>query len=86
MMRLHAPKSKMELSLWIRMKILSHLNEYLGDLYNDNRGEMPVITPKPESRIIYREVEYALKAMPMKKYPGDTYIKFLPGQNKTISY
>ena len=50
--------------------ILSRWYEYIGDLYNDNRGDMPVIVAEVESSITQREVEYALRGMPMKKSPG----------------
>ena len=51
-------------------KILDRCSEYIGELYDDNRGEMPVITTSSISPIIYQEVEYALKVMPMRKSPG----------------
>ena len=51
-------------------KILDRWSEYIGKLYDDDRGEMPVITTGSISPITYQEVEYALKGMPMRKSPG----------------
>jgi uncharacterized membrane-anchored protein YhcB (DUF1043 family) len=51
-------------------RILSRWYEYISDLYDDNRCEIPVIRPESESPIMKREVEHALKGMPMKKAPG----------------
>ena len=51
-------------------KILDRWSEYIGVLYDDDRGEMPVITTGSISPITYQEVEYALKGMPMRKSPG----------------
>ena len=51
-------------------KILDRWSEYIGELYDDDRGEMPVITTGSISPITYQEVEYALKGMPMRKSPG----------------
>ena len=51
-------------------KILDRGSEYIGKLYNDDRGEMPVITTGSILPITYQEVEYALKGMPMRKSPG----------------
>ena len=51
-------------------KILDIWSEYIGELYDDDRGEMPVITTDSISPITYQEVEYALKGMPMRKSPG----------------
>ena len=39
MVRLLASKPKMELVSWRRVNILVHWYEYIGDLYDDNRGE-----------------------------------------------
>ena len=50
--------------------ILDRWSEYIGELYDDGRGEMPVITKGSISPITYQEVEYALKGMPMRKSPG----------------
>ena len=46
------------------------LDRYIGELYDDDRGEMPVITTGSISPITYQEVEYALKGMPMRRPPG----------------
>ena len=51
-------------------KILDRWSEYIGELYDDDRGEMPAITTGSISPITYQEVEYALKGMSMKKSPG----------------
>ena len=51
-------------------KILDRWSEYIGELYDDDRGEMPVITTDSISPITYQEFEYALKGMPMRKSPG----------------
>ena len=51
-------------------KILDRWSEYIGELYDDDRSEMPVITTGSISPITYPEVEYALKGMPMRKSPG----------------
>ena len=51
-------------------KILDRWPEYIGELYDDDRGEMPVIAKGSISPIAYQEVEYALKWMPMRKSPG----------------
>ena len=51
-------------------KILDGWTEYIGELYDDDRGEMPVITTCSISPITYQEVEYALKGMPMRKSSG----------------
>ena len=45
-------------------------SEYIGELYDDDRGEMSVITTGSISPITYQEVECALKGMPMRKSPG----------------
>ena len=42
-------------------KILARRYECIGDLCNDNRSEMSVITPESDSPFTYREVEYVLK-------------------------
>ena len=51
-------------------KILSLWYVYIGELYNDDRGDMPEIVAKVDSPITQREVEHALRGMPMKKSPG----------------
>ena len=48
-------------------KILALWYKCIGDLYNDNRGKMPVSTTESESPITFREVEHTLKEIPMKK-------------------
>ena len=53
-----------------RDKILDRWSEYIVELYDDDRGEMPVITTGSISPITYQEVERALKGMPMRKSPG----------------
>ena len=51
-------------------KILSRWYEYIGELYNDDRGDMPEIVADVESSLTQREVEHALRGMSMKKSPG----------------
>ena len=51
-------------------KILSQWYEYIGEVYNDDRGNMPEIVAEVESPITQREVEHALRGMPMKKSPS----------------
>ena len=51
-------------------KILDRWSEYIGELYDDDRGEMPVITTGSISPITYQEVEDAIKGMPMRISPG----------------
>ena len=51
-------------------KILDRWSEYIGELYDYDRGEMPVITTGSISPITYQEVEYAVKGVPMRKSPG----------------
>ena len=51
-------------------KILFRWYEYIGELYNDDRGDMPEIVAEVESPITQREVEHALRGMPMKNTPG----------------
>ena len=48
-------------------KILSRWYEYIGELYNDDRGDMPEIVVDVESSITQGEVKHALRGMPMKK-------------------
>ena len=50
--------------------ILSRWSEYIGELYNDDRGDMLDIAAEVESPITRREVEHALRGMPEKKSPG----------------
>ena len=50
-------------------KILDRWPEYISELYDDDRGEMPVITTGSISPITYQEVGYALKGMPMRNSP-----------------
>ena len=56
-------------------KILSRWYEYIGELYNDDRGAMQEIVAEVESPITQREVKHALKGMPMNKSPGPDDIK-----------
>ena len=51
-------------------KLLNRWSEYIVKLYDDGRGEMPVITTGSISPNTYQEVEYALKGVPMRKSPG----------------
>ncbi len=51
-------------------KILLRWYEYISDLYNDNRGDMPSISTEDTLPITTQEVEYALKGMPMNKAAG----------------
>ena len=53
-----------------RDKILDRWSEYIGELYDDDRCEMSVITTGSISPITYQKVEYALKGMPMRKSHG----------------
>ena len=55
-------------------KILDRWSEYICELYDDDRGAMPVITTCSISPITYQEVEYALKGMPMMTSPRPDYI------------
>ena len=50
-------------------KILSRWYELIGQLYNDDRGDMPEIVVKVESPITQREVKHALRGMAMEKSP-----------------
>ena len=51
-------------------KILSRCYEYIGELYNDDRDDVPEIVAEVESSITQRAVEHAFRGMPMKKSPG----------------
>ena len=51
-------------------KILSRWYEYIGELYNDDRGDMPEIVAEVESSITQREVEHDLRGMALKMSPG----------------
>ena len=51
-------------------KILSRWYDYIGELYNDDRGDMPENVAGVESSITLREAEHALRGIPMKKSPG----------------
>ena len=51
-------------------KILDRWSEYIGELYDDDRGEMAVITTGSIPPISYQEVEYALKGMPLRTSSG----------------
>ena len=50
--------------------ILSRWYEYIGGLYNDDRGDIPDIVAEVESPFTQRQVEHALRGMPMKKSFG----------------
>ena len=51
-------------------KILSRWYDYIGELDNDDKGDMAEILAEVESPITQREFEHALRGMPMKKSPG----------------
>ena len=52
-------------------KILSRWYGYISVLYNDDRGDIPeIVSEEAESPITQREVEHALRWMPMKKSTG----------------
>ena len=57
-----------------KQNILSRWYKYIGELYNDNRGDKPEIVAELESPITQLEVEHALTGMPMKRSPGPDYI------------
>ena len=51
-------------------KILARWHEYISELYNDNRGEIPQVhTEGKLTPITRREVEFTLKGMPRNKAP-----------------
>ena len=54
--------------------ILSRWYDYIGELYNDDRGDMPEIVAEVKSSITQREVEHALRGIPMKKSSGPDHI------------
>ena len=56
-------------------KILSRWYEYIGELYNDDRGDMSEIGVEVESLITRREFEHALRGRPMKMSPVTDDIK-----------
>ena len=43
-------------------------NKYIGELYNDDRGDMPEIVAGVQSPITQREVEHAIRGMLMRIY------------------
>ena len=48
--------------------ILARWNEYIGELYEDNRGEIPQVYTESElTPVTRREVEFALKEMPLNR-------------------
>ena len=52
-------------------KIFARWHEYISELYDDNRVEIPQVHTKSElTPATRREVEFALKGMPMNKAPG----------------
>ena len=52
-------------------KILVRWYEYISELYDDNRREIPqVYTENELTPVIRREVEFALKGMPLNNAPG----------------
>ena len=52
-------------------KILARWHEYISELYGDNRGDIPQVHTKSElTQVTRREVEFALKRMPLNKAPG----------------
>ena len=51
--------------------ILARWHEYISELYDDNRGEIPQVHAKNElTPVTRREVEFALKGMPLNKASG----------------
>ena len=52
-------------------KILARWHEYISELYDDNRGEIPHVHTENElTPGTRREVEFALIGMPLNKAPG----------------
>ena len=52
-------------------KILARWHEYISELYDDNRGEIPQVNTDSElTPVTRREVEFALKVLPRNKAPG----------------
>ena len=52
-------------------KILARWHEYISQLYDDNRGEIPQVHTESElTPVTRREVEFALIGMPLNKAPG----------------
>ena len=61
-------------------KILARWHEYISELYDDNRGEIPQVHTKSAlTPVTRREVEFALKGMPLNKAPGtdNIFIEYL---------
>ena len=55
-------------------KILARWQKYISELYDDNRGEISQVHTESElTPVTRREVEFALKTMPMNKAPGKDY-------------
>ena len=51
-------------------KILARWHEYISELYDDNRGEIPQVHIESElTQVTRREVEFALKGMLLIKSP-----------------
>ena len=52
-------------------KILARCHKYISELYDDNRGKIPQVHTNSElTPVTRREVEFALKEMPLNKAPG----------------
>ena len=52
-------------------KIWARWHEYISELYDDNRGEIPQVYTESElTPVTRREVEFTLKGMPLNKAPG----------------
>ena len=51
--------------------ILVQWHEYISELYDDNRGKIPLVhTERKLTPVTRRYVEFALKGMPLNKAPG----------------
>ena len=51
--------------------ILARRHEYISELYGDKRGEVPQVHTKSElTPVTRREIDFALKGMPLNKAPG----------------
>ena len=49
---------------------MARWHEYIRELYDDNRGEIPPVHTESElTPVTRREVEFALKGMPLNKAP-----------------
>ena len=52
-------------------KILASWHEYISDIYDENRGEIPQVHTESELKpVTRREVEFALKGLLLNKAPG----------------